>query len=349
MLRIRSGGQSGADRAALDWALANGVSHCGWCPRGRRSEDGPIASRYRLRETPSDAYEERTAWNVRDSDATVVFSLSATLTGGTLHTREVALTSGRPLLHVRSDDARALQELGAFLAEHSVRDLNVAGPRGSDEPTVGSLVDACLSAVLGSRQVVRRALRPRAVAAFVPLRGLQLQPSSSSGPAMGVISLMEGRNVLGRLANKLPPHMANYVRVHEDDQFVSSYHASIVVIEGSSAGALPMVTVECMGGNGMQLVRRSVEADEGGDDDQRVVATELRRGIPRVPVTIAEGDTLCMLPGGAHPYRLLVAAGVADGAAEGGAAAASTSNGNGHSHHESGSGGESTKKRGRVD
>lgn len=344
LLRIRSGGQTGADRAALDWALANGVPHCGWCPHGRRAEDGPIAPRYRLCETPSDAYEERTAWNVRDSDATVVFSRGATLRGGTLYTREVAGTSGRPLLHVRSDDALALQELGAFLAEHDVRELNVAGPRASDEAAVGSLVDACLSAVLGSRQVVQRVLRPRAVAALVPLRGL-LPQKPSPGPTMGIVSLMEGRNVLGRLANKLPPHMANYVRVHEDDQFVSNYHASIVVIEGSSAGALPMVTIECMGANGMQLVRPSAEADEGGGE--QVVTMELRRGIPRVPLTIAEGDTLCMLPGGTHPYRLLVVTGTAGRPHEAHPDPSTTSNG--QDDQEEGSGGdERTRKRARV-
>ena len=282
-------------------------------------------------------------WNVRDSDATVVFSFSVNLTGGSLYTREAAKTSGRPLLHVRSDATHALAELSAFLAEHRVRELNVAGPRASDEPAVGSLVDACLSAVLGSRQVVRPALRPRAVAALVPLPGL-LQQQPSAGPAVGVISLMEGRNMLGRLANKLPPHMANYVRVHEDDQFVSSYHASVVVIEGSSAGAPPMVTVECMGGNGMQMVRCGTEAGEAGE---QVVTTELRRGNPRVPLTIAEGDTLCMLPGGTHPYRLLVATATAGGVAE----AAGLSASNGHHRHDNGDGGDggSTRKRGRVD
>jgi len=28
--KIVSGGQSGADQAALDWAIANGVDHGGW-------------------------------------------------------------------------------------------------------------------------------------------------------------------------------------------------------------------------------------------------------------------------------------------------------------------------------
>ena len=72
---IVSGGQTGADRAALDWAIANGVPHGGWCPQGRRAEDGPMHDRYSLKETPSSSHTQRTEWNVRDSDGPVVFSV----------------------------------------------------------------------------------------------------------------------------------------------------------------------------------------------------------------------------------------------------------------------------------
>jgi putative molybdenum carrier protein len=80
-IKIVSGGQTGADRAALDWALARGVPCGGWCPKGRKAEDGPIDLKYPLKETPSSSYLQRTEWNVRDSDATVVFSIEPTLTG----------------------------------------------------------------------------------------------------------------------------------------------------------------------------------------------------------------------------------------------------------------------------
>lgn len=58
-LRVVSGGLSGADIAALDWAISHGVDHGGWCPKGRRSEDGPIEPRYQLSETPLVSYTRR--------------------------------------------------------------------------------------------------------------------------------------------------------------------------------------------------------------------------------------------------------------------------------------------------
>ncbi len=74
-LKIISGGQTGADRAALDWAIRNGIPHGGWCPKGRKAEDGPIEAKYQLQETPSSKYLQRTDWNARDSDGTVIFSV----------------------------------------------------------------------------------------------------------------------------------------------------------------------------------------------------------------------------------------------------------------------------------
>jgi hypothetical protein len=98
--KIVSGGQTGADRAALDWALAHGVECGGWCPKGRRAEDGVIPIAYPLTETPSSDYAQRTEWNVRDSDATVIFSLAPRLTGGSRLTRDLAARHGRPFLHL---------------------------------------------------------------------------------------------------------------------------------------------------------------------------------------------------------------------------------------------------------
>jgi len=143
MLRkIISGGQTGADRAALDFAIAHGIPHGGWCPAGRAAEDGPIDLRYQLTETPSEDYTQRTEWNVRDSDGTVVFSLTTVLTGGSRETVELAQEYGRPCLHVcaEADAGKAPGLLAGFIRDHGIQVLNVAGPRATDEPGVGAFV-----------------------------------------------------------------------------------------------------------------------------------------------------------------------------------------------------------------
>jgi hypothetical protein len=152
LVRIVSGGQTGADRAALDWAIAHGIPHGGWCPRGRRAEDGTIPPRYRLTETSSDRYVERTEWNVRDSDGTVILSLAPTLTGGSKRTAELARQQGRPWLHLARDAGAPDpgQRLRRFVQEHEIRALNVAGPRASTEPAVGAFVTEVLDLAFGA-------------------------------------------------------------------------------------------------------------------------------------------------------------------------------------------------------
>jgi hypothetical protein len=98
--KIISGGQTGADRAAFDWAIENGISDGGWCPMGRGAEDGIISERYQLEETPDSNYEQRTMRNVRDADATLIVTLNGDVTGGSLLAREYARQIGKLYLHV---------------------------------------------------------------------------------------------------------------------------------------------------------------------------------------------------------------------------------------------------------
>jgi hypothetical protein len=144
--RVVSGGQTGADRAALDWAIGHRIRHGGWCPKGRLAEDGPIDRRYRLRETPTAEYAQRTEWNVRHSDGTVVFSIQALLTGGSRSTFELARREGKPVLHLWRDGGPSRPDdlLLWFLAEYQIRVLNVAGPRASQEPEVAAFVTRVL-------------------------------------------------------------------------------------------------------------------------------------------------------------------------------------------------------------
>jgi [ribosomal protein S5]-alanine N-acetyltransferase len=141
-LKITSGGQTGADRGALDFALAYGLPHGGWCPQGRKAEDGPIPRHYLLTETPSPDPAQRTEWNVRDTDGTVVFSIAPTLTGGSRKTALFAETHLKPLLHLVCGDTSSPPErvLLEFIRVHRIRSLNIGGPKASEEPGVESFV-----------------------------------------------------------------------------------------------------------------------------------------------------------------------------------------------------------------
>ena len=141
-LKIVSGGQTGADRAALDWAIANQIPHGGWCPKGRKAEDGIIASCYNLTETPSSQYWERTQWNVRDSDGTAVFSISEEIFAGTLLTVELAEKYEKPYIHLckKLININTINRFQLFLLKFGIVNLNVAGPRASDDPEVYQFV-----------------------------------------------------------------------------------------------------------------------------------------------------------------------------------------------------------------
>ena len=144
--QIVAGGQTGADQAGLDWAIAHGITHGGWCPKGRRSEDGPIDSRYELKETPNSHYPERTEWNVRDSDATLVFTMDGKAEGGTKRTVEFCKKLGKPCLHFSSKANR--NAIVTFLKRHRVKVLNIAGKRESSAPGIRKMVMEVLDEVL---------------------------------------------------------------------------------------------------------------------------------------------------------------------------------------------------------
>lgn len=131
-----SGGQAGADRAALDVAIRHNFPHGGWCPAGRRAEDGPIGNQYQLTETPSDEHLQRTEWNVRDSDGTVVFTLGPLATGGSLRTIKFAQKYGKPCIHIGSTNYQPAKTLQQFIECHNINRLNVAGSRESKEPGI---------------------------------------------------------------------------------------------------------------------------------------------------------------------------------------------------------------------
>jgi hypothetical protein len=152
--KLVSGGQTGADRAALDVAIERHLPHGGWCPRGGWAEDLPtppglLAAYAGLVETPDVDPAQRTAWNVRDSDVTLVVAASPGASPGTQLTLEAAEELGRPHLSVdpTSPDAcervtRLLESLQPGLV------VNVAGPRESEAPGTYTATRRLLDRVL---------------------------------------------------------------------------------------------------------------------------------------------------------------------------------------------------------
>jgi hypothetical protein len=137
--RIVSGAQTGADRAALDAAIEFGADCGGWVPRGRLDEDGVIPDRYpNLVETDGEGFAQRTALNVRDSDATLIVS-HGSLTGGSKLTQQKARAYGRPSLHLDlalMSELEAVERARAWVAVFRPAVLNVAGPRASNDPAI---------------------------------------------------------------------------------------------------------------------------------------------------------------------------------------------------------------------
>ncbi len=133
--KIISGGQTGVDRAALDAALELGIPCGGWCPKGRRAEDGIIPDRYPLQETSSPSYPLRTEMNVEDSDGTLILT-QGSLSGGTLLTLKLARKHRKPYILVdlaEEADASSVQE---WCQKYRVGILNIAGPRESEAPGI---------------------------------------------------------------------------------------------------------------------------------------------------------------------------------------------------------------------
>ncbi|MEM7601074.1 MAG: putative molybdenum carrier protein [Verrucomicrobiota bacterium] len=149
-LKIVSGGQTGVDRAALEWALDFAIECGGWCPAGRIAEDGVIDSKFPLLETPSASYSQRTEWNVRDSDGTVLVSLQPKLVGGSKLTLKFASKWNRPCLVLnKATIENPSRLLKAFVDEHFIETLNVAGPRESTESGTREFVRSVLKGAFG--------------------------------------------------------------------------------------------------------------------------------------------------------------------------------------------------------
>jgi hypothetical protein len=133
--KIISGGQTGVDRAALDVALELGIPCGGWCPKGRRAEDGVIPDRYPLEESSSAEYPLRTELNVQDADGTLILTWGRPM-GGTLLTLKIARKHHKPFLLIDLAEATDDTRVRYWIQNTAIQILNVAGPRESEAPGV---------------------------------------------------------------------------------------------------------------------------------------------------------------------------------------------------------------------
>lgn len=150
--KIVTGGQTGVDRAGLDAAIELGIPCGGWCPQGRRAEDGVIPAKYPLQETEGNSYNKRTKLNVRDSDGTLILNRGE-LDGGTAHTLALAKKLRKPFLIVDLDTVEPCQ-VAEWLDSNKIRVLNVAGPREGKRPGVYSASLDLLLNILSAKKSV---------------------------------------------------------------------------------------------------------------------------------------------------------------------------------------------------
>ena len=137
IIKIVSGGQTGADRGGLDAAIELDIPHGGWCPKGRFAEDGVIPAKYNMKEMRSKAYLKRTEQNVIDSIATVVLCHGIPKRGSK-QTAGYAEIHSKPCLTLdlnnSADDVKSefISWIESLHNEKII--LNVAGARESRHP-----------------------------------------------------------------------------------------------------------------------------------------------------------------------------------------------------------------------
>jgi len=136
--KIISGGQTGVDRAALDFAIKFDIPHGGWIIKGRIAEDGVLDDRYKVQEIHESSYPRRTLKNILESDGTLIIS-HGPLTGGSDYTEKMAISRNRPCIHIdlnRMSSFQAAENIRTWIFDHKIEVLNVGGPRQSKDPNI---------------------------------------------------------------------------------------------------------------------------------------------------------------------------------------------------------------------
>lgn len=152
---IRTGGQSGVDRAVMDFAREHDIPLCGWCPKGGWAEDYPyapglLADYPEFVETPSEGTEQRTKWNMRDSDAILtIIPKSSSASPGTETGLAEGEALGKPMYTATGlDDVPEIARWINTLPDDT--ELCVGGPRASECPEAYDITKAILNALFES-------------------------------------------------------------------------------------------------------------------------------------------------------------------------------------------------------
>ena len=154
IIKIISGGQTGADRGGLDAAIKADIPHGGACPKKRLAEDGTIPPEYNMHEIYSGKYSHRTEQNVIDSDATAVFTYGLPQ-GGSMLTVTLAEKHGKPCLWMdlhKGNEEEIAAELASWIDSLDIPGiiLNVAGSRESSAPGIQQRVASIVEMLINS-------------------------------------------------------------------------------------------------------------------------------------------------------------------------------------------------------
>lgn len=157
--KIISGGQSGVDQAALQVAIDLEIEHGGWCPPGKVCENGIIPPQFKLLETPKECDDsathiprsQRTIWNVKDSDGSLIFLSEKLLDKGTELSIKTSEKLEKPYLIVDPSFDTSydiIQDIQKWIRENKIEILSVGGPSELSQPGIYKRTYSILTEVL---------------------------------------------------------------------------------------------------------------------------------------------------------------------------------------------------------
>lgn len=153
ILKVISGGQTGADEAGLIAAKLVGIPTGGCAPKGFKTEKGSnsnLGITFGLYESASSDYPERTKENVSKSDCTIIFTKDSS--PGSVLTKNTCKLRKKPYLWIDPLSPEVESSVTDFLNEviklkNGPIIVNIAGNRESKYPGIGKKIVSILTEV----------------------------------------------------------------------------------------------------------------------------------------------------------------------------------------------------------